>query len=349
MMTAANRPTSSHGAAGRAAAVVVDMAYLKSRRAKTVLAAVSTRAMYDRRRRHRQAERWPRHRQPVHHLILDVEGREVGQQVIDALGDGGRHRRVDRGAEVAQVGAEMPRHPDPEREQRRQQRARERRKEERHRRHQRELQQRETDRQQQPQVEGRRPPALLDPVDRGEVLVEQHRVEGHRHHRQVDDQRQHESEELAQQEPRPGHRLRQHAVDAAPLDFLGHEAGADEQRDEQSHHVHRGQAEVLDDLQVLRGSEPAHEKRRGHQHHREEHHAVGDAVAHRLLEDGQGDGADGGDVHSCAVSRAAVAATCWTKYDSRVSRTGLSDSTCAPAADSSRSTASGGSGGSSTV
>ena len=137
-----------------------------------------------------------------------------------------------------------------------------------------------------------------------QFLVEQHRVERGGHQREIHRQGEDQPGELAEQERGAAQRLGEDGVDAPPFHFLGHQAGADEERDEQADHVHRRQAEVLDHLQVLGGGETAHQERRGHQHHGEQHQAVRHAVAHRLLEHGEGDGAHGGKVHSEAVSRA---------------------------------------------
>ena len=51
-------------------------------------------------------------------------------------------------------------------------------------------------------------------------------------------------------------------VDAAPLDFLGHEADADEDGDEEPEDGDRRQPEVLDDLHVLAGRQLTEEERR---------------------------------------------------------------------------------------
>jgi len=122
-------------------------------------------------------------------------------------------------------------------------------------------------------------------VRRDPSHVPEHRVERGRHHRQVHGERQHEADILAEDQLRAPHRLRQQAVDAAPLDFLRHQADADEDRDEQPEQRHRGQAEILDDLHVLSRCQLPHQERARHQDHREGNNAVQHFVAHRIAED----------------------------------------------------------------
>ena len=85
--------------------------------------------------------------------------------------------------------------------------------------------------------------------------VTQHRVERQRHDRQVHGQREDEPGVLPEDERGPADRLREQAVDAAPLHLLRHEPDADEHGDEQPEHGARGQTEIFDDLDLLAGGE----------------------------------------------------------------------------------------------
>ena len=122
-------------------------------------------------------------------------------------------------------------------------------------------------------------------------------------------------------------------VDAAPLDFLRHQADADEDGDEQAEDRRRRQAEVLDDLDVLPGRELAEQVRRADQQHREQHQVVEHLVADRLAEhvDGDGRGAPSSTRSGLLVVEPASAAatsgvvTCSTKKSSSVSRIGFSE------------------------
>ena len=141
------------------------------------------------------------------------------------------------------------------------------------------------------------------------------------------------------------------------LHLLRDEADADEDGDEQAEDRGGGQPEVLDDLDVLPGSELADQIRRAHQQDREEHEVVEHLVADRLAEHVEGDqptalisGASAA-ARPSPRSRASTsgAVTCRTKKSSSVSRIGLSETSVAPAAARSASTRSGaGSSGSST-
>ena len=77
------------------------------------------------------------------------------------------------------------------------------------------------------------------------------RVERRRHHRDVHEQRERQADELADDELVAAKRLDQEVVDAPAIDLLPDEADADEDGDEQPEHRRGGQAEVLDDLDVL--------------------------------------------------------------------------------------------------
>ena len=69
------------------------------------------------------------------------------------------------------------------------------------------------------------------------------------------------------------------------LDFLGDEADADEHRDEEPEERGRGEAEILDDLDVLPGGELPQQKRDPDEQDGEQHQVVEHPVAHRLAED----------------------------------------------------------------
>ena len=89
----------------------------------------------------------------------------------------------------------------------------------------------------------------------------------------------------------------------------------------------RGEAEILDDLDVLTGRQLPEQVRRRDQQDREQHEVVRHAVADRLPEDADGDAANGAHAHlprSCRARRPTSATRC-TKKSSSVSRIGLSD------------------------
>ena len=86
-------------------------------------------------------------------------------------------------------------------------------------------------------------------------------------------------------------RFGEQRVDAAAIDFLRDQVDADEDGDEQAEQRRRGQAEVLDDLDVLPRGQLADQDRRADQQHREEDEIVEHAVAHRLAEHRHGDAA----------------------------------------------------------
>ncbi len=118
----------------------------------------------------------------------------------------------------------------------------------------------------------------------GEGHVGQHRVERSGHDGEVEGQRQHEPEILAEDELRPADRLREERVDAAPLDLLGHEADADEDGDEEPEDGDRRQPEVLDDLHVLARRQLTEKERRRDEQDGKDHEVVGHAVPDRLAE-----------------------------------------------------------------
>src|SRR5262249_39569816 len=151
-----------------------------------------------------------------------------------------------------------------------------------------------------------------------------------------------------------------------------HQADADEDRDEETEQRRRRQAEVLDDLDVLPRRELTNQDRRADEQEGEEDEIVEDAVAHGLAEHGDGHAACGvhflpeglcpsdsptrplarrfaGSLRSRASLAAArsdlapspTSATRRTNTSSSVSRTGVSDTSAAPAAVSSRSSSSG--------
>src|SRR5262249_5357910 len=121
----------------------------------------------------------------------------------------------------------------------------------------------------------------------------------------------------------------------------------------------RGEAEVLDDLDVLPRGQLPDQDRRPDEQNGEEDEVVEDTVAHRLTEHRDRDASRG--VHrpapsdvvptefeeepdpSDAAGRAPspMSATRRTNTSSSVSRTGFSDTSVAPAAVSSRSSSSG--------
>ena len=112
-------------------------------------------------------------------------------------------------------------------------------------------------------------PAGLDAIAFHPRHVAEHRVPHRRHHREVDGDGEHQPEVLADDQLRSPHGLGDQAVDAAPFHFLRHQPDADEDRDEQPEQRHRGQAQVLDDLDVLAGRELADQKRRADHQQRE--------------------------------------------------------------------------------
>ncbi len=182
--------------------------------------------------------------------------------------------------------------------------------------------------------------AAHDARTSGDTLVRhvgQHRVPGHDHHHHVHDQRQAQAAVLAEDEFGAAERLGEQAVDAAPLHFLPHQPDADEHRDHQPEGGNGRQPQVLDDLDVLPRGELAHQIRRRHEQHGERHQVVEHLVADRLAEDADGHGGDGpGRAHPSP--RSFLAAATWrTKKSSSVSRSGVSDTSCAPAAVSSPS------------
>src|SRR6185295_9345480 len=155
---------------------------------------------------------------------------------------------------------------------------------------------------------------------------------------------------LADDQLRAANRLRQQRIDAAALDLLGHEADADEHRDEEPKERRRGEAEIFDDLDLLPGGQLAQKIRDADQHHGEQDQVVEHLVADRLAEHVDRD--RGGRFHRRAPGfaspspRSAAPApgivTCSTKKSSSVCRIGFSDTRCAPAAVSSPSSRSGG-------
>ena len=84
-----------------------------------------------------------------------------------------------------------------------------------------------------------------------EILIEQHAVVGHHHGAQIDRERHHEAEVLAEEKLLARQRLAEQTVDAAPLDLLGDQPDADEHGDEQPEQVERGKTEILDDFEIL--------------------------------------------------------------------------------------------------
>src|SRR5262249_18656366 len=107
-------------------------------------------------------------------------------------------------------------------------------------------------------------------------------------------------------------------------------------RDEDAEDRRRCEAEVLDDLHVLASGELADDDRRAHEEQREEDEVVEDLVADRLAED-----SDSHDARGLHRPPSPISATRRTNTSSSVSRTGLSETSVAPAATSSRSSSSG--------
>src|SRR6185503_11083717 len=177
-----------------------------------------------------------------------------------------------------------------------------------------------------------------------------HRVERHRHDADVDRERQGQAAVLPYHQLRTANRLRQQRVDAAALHFLGHQADADEDGDEEPEQRGRREAEVLDDLDVLPGGQLAEQIRAPDQQHREQHQVVEHLVAYRLAEDVERNRCRGlhrraaafGSSSPRSADATAGVVTCSTKKSSSVWRIGLSDTRCAPPAVSSPSRRSGG-------
>ncbi len=169
----------------------------------------------------------------------------------------------------------------------------------------------------------------------------EHDVEGARHRGDVHEQRQQQPAILAQDELRAPDRLRQQRVNAAALDLFRHQADADEHGDEQAEEQHGRQAEIFDDLHVLPGGELSNEIRRAHQQDRECDKVVEHLVAHRFAEDVDRDGRHGSHRVDSAGAAGGRSATWRTKKSSSVSWIGLSETRCAPVAESSASNGSG--------
>ena len=129
---------------------------------------------------------------------------------------------------------------------------RERREEERDRREQRQLRGDQQHRDQQPRRRRAARRSDARTLDGSVQLhVAEHQIERRRHRRDVDDDREHETDVLADDELPARQRLGQQAVDAAPLDLARDEADADEHRHQHARHLDRREPEVLDDLDVL--------------------------------------------------------------------------------------------------
>ncbi len=167
--------------------------------------------------------------------------------------------------QIPQIAAEVADDEEAERERGGQDRRRERREEERDRRDEHQLDEN------QPiafsiagSSAGRIPRALHVRAD-APRHVGQHQHRAPPPYRDVDGQRQHQADVLAEDELIAIDRLGQQAVDAAPLHFLRDQADADEDGDEQAEDRRRRQTEVLDDLDVLPGGELADQVRRADQ------------------------------------------------------------------------------------
>jgi hypothetical protein len=120
--------------------------------------------------------------------------------------------------------------------------------------------------------------------------VAEHGVQCGGHDRHVGSERQREADVFSEHELFAADRLGHEAVDAAPLDLLRDQADADEHRDEQPEQGDGGQAEVLDDLDVLPCRELAQQIRRTDQQNREQHEVVEHFIADRFAEDVGRDG-----------------------------------------------------------
>src|SRR5262249_12714453 len=147
--------------------------------------------------------------------------------------------------------------------------------------------------------------------------------------------------------------LRQQTVDAAALDLLGDERNPDEHGDEQPEERRRRQPQVLDDLDVLSCRQLPDQVRSADEQDGEQHEVVEHLVADRLAKPVDGDGDDrlraeawpdagAHDARPRSTCMRSGVVTCWMKKSSSVSRIGLSDTRCAPAAVMSASRCSGG-------
>src|SRR6185295_5919441 len=109
-------------------------------------------------------------------------------------------------------------------------------------------------------------------------------IESQGHHHDVDQQREAEPGELADQELGPAERLRQKRIERTPLDLLADEAYTDKDGDHGSEYVHRRQPQVLDDLLVLANRQLAQEEPAQSHQDREENEVVEHALAHGFAE-----------------------------------------------------------------